>query len=626
MELLKDLQAAEDFIFSYLGKDLRIATPLGLGKPNQLLNRLYDRAKNDSSVSLTLFTALSLDIPDPQSDLERRFVEPFYHRHFGENYPRLEYLRDLHKNKIPGNIAIHEFYFQAGSMLHNFLAQRNYISLNYTHVAQNIFDRGINSVIQLVAISQDGHRYSLSSNPDLTLDIHDLYKKNQKPLLIIGVVHPDLPFLGGDAEVDPGFFDAMLATKEINHKLFALPKASVSPVDYVIGLHASRLIRDNGTLQIGIGSLSDAIVYSTLLRHQSNSTYKKLLQEIEPDRSSVKDMDLHEDPFTQGLYGTSEMLMDGFMHLRKAGILKRTIFDRDEKVRRYLHGAFFLGSREFYQWLESLDSEDFSGLSMTRVSKVNDLYDEHELALRRQRKNARFFNTCMQVSLLGAAAFETLENGTVVSGVGGQYNFVSMSHELPDSQSVLMLKSTRRVHGNRVSNVVWSPGHLTIPRHLRDVVITEYGIAMLKGQSDETCIQRLLMITDSEFQGDLLAIAKKHGKISSHWQIPATAKKNNPNRIHRFIGDTKKMNLFPKFPFGSDFSNEEESLHAALQNLKEKRPFEVFKTLIKGCVVSAEGRHPELQRMKLQSPRSLQEFVFQRVLLGALDTTQSDSF
>jgi len=619
MELLKDLQAAEDFIFSCLGKNLRIATPLGLGKPNQLLNRLYDRAKKDSSVSLTLFTALSLDIPDPQSDLERRFVEPFYHRHFGENYPRLEYLRDLHKNEIPNNIAIHEFYFQAGSMLHNALAQQNYISLNYTHVAQSIFDRGINVIIQLVAISQDERRYSLSSNPDLTLDIYDLYKKNQKPLLIIGVVHPDLPFLGGDAEVDPDFFDAMLVSKEINHKLFALPKAPVSAIEHVIGLHASRLIRDNGTLQIGIGSLSEAIVYSTLLRHQSNSTYKKILQELDLDRSSVGDMDLHDDPFTHGLYGTSEMLMDGFMHLRKAGILKRTVFDRDEKVKRYLHGAFFLGSKEFYQWLKGLDGEDFLGLSMTRVSNVNDLYDEHELALRRQRKNARFFNKCMQVSLLGGAASETLENGSVVSGVGGQYNFVSMSHELPDAQSVLMLKSTHLVHGKRVSNVVWSPGHLTIPRHLRDVVITEYGIAMLKGQSDEKCIQRLLMITDSEFQGELLALAKEHGKISSHWQIPDIAQNNNQNKIQRFMADAKKMSLFPRFPFGSDFSGEEERLHAALMNLKEKRPFELFKTLIKGCGVSAGSRRPELQRMKLESPRSLQEFALQRTLLGALD-------
>lgn len=72
------------------------------------------------------------------------------------------------------------------------------------------------------------------------------------------------------------------------------------------------------------------------------------------------------------------------------------------KKRRYMHGAFYLGSTDFYQWLRELKDEDYEGLSMTRVSKVNDLYDAHEWALRRQRKNARFFNTCMNVTLMAA--------------------------------------------------------------------------------------------------------------------------------------------------------------------------------------------------------------------------------
>ncbi len=71
--------------------------------------------------------------------------------------------------------------------------------------------------------------------------------------------------------------------------------------------------------------------------------------------------------FAKGLYGTSEMLMDGFMHLRKADILKREIFDHHESARRYLHGAFFLGSRDFYSWLRNLSRDDYEGLSMTRV-------------------------------------------------------------------------------------------------------------------------------------------------------------------------------------------------------------------------------------------------------------------
>lgn len=618
MRPLTDLQSAVDFIYSRLGKNLRLATPLGLGKPNQLLNLIYDRAKKDPSVSLTVFTALSLDIPDPKTDLEKAFVDEFYDRQFGENYPRLEYMRDLHAGKVPKNITLHEFYFQAGTQLHEALGQQNYISLNYTHVAQSIYEMGINVLVQLVALSEDGKRCSLSCNPDLSLDVYDLYKKNGRPLLVVGVVHPDMPYLGGDAEVDLSFFDGLVHSREVTHKLFAVPKAPVASVDYMIGLHASRLICDDGTLQIGIGSLSDAIVYSCLQRQNQNALYRELLNAADHYFGAPRFIQTHSEVFEKGLYGTSEMLMDGFMHLRKAGILKRHIYDRDEKARRYLHGAFFLGSRDFYEWLRTLKGDDFEGLSMTRVSKVNDLYDAHELALRRQRKNARFFNTCMQMSLLGGAASETLENGQVISGVGGQFNFVAMSHELPDSFSVLMLKSTRQEGERRVSNIVWSPGHLTIPRHLRDVVVTEYGIAALRGQSDEVCIQRLLMITDSEFQEELLAHAKKLGKVSQEWEIPLSARNNRAENVVKLVKQYQAQGLFPAFPFGSDFTKTEEKLQAALLKLKKQDPMQLLQSLVRGLRVPAASYAAELSRMKLQKPNSFRERIYRRLLLSAL--------
>ncbi|MBS1970833.1 MAG: acetyl-CoA hydrolase [Bdellovibrionales bacterium] len=623
MWLLNDLKSAEDLIFSQLGKEIRLATPLGLGKPNQLLNQIYNHAKKDASISLTIFTALSLDMPDPKSDLESRFVEPFYERHFGKNYPRLDYLRDLHSKSVPSNIRLHEFYFQAGSQLKIPLAQQNYISLNYTHVTRAIFEMEINVIVQLVALSPDGQRCSLSCNPDLTLDLRDLYKQQGKKLLLIGVVHPDLPFLGGDAEVGLDFFDAIVKTPEVKDKLFAVPKAPVTPVDYLIGLHASRLIPDDGTLQIGIGSLSDALVYATLLRHGKNELYRELLQSLDQGGASPQGVEIFSDIFHHGIYGTSEMLMDGFMNLRRGGVLKRLIFDHDEKARRYLHGAFYLGSAEFYEWLRGLKGEDYDGLSMTRVSKVNDLYDVHELALRRQRKRARFFNTCMQVSLLGGAASETLENGGVVSGVGGQYNFVAMSHELPDSHSVLMLKSFRKEGRKRASNIIWSPAHLTIPRHLRDVVVTEYGIAALKGQSDEVCIQRLLMIADSEFQEELLDQAKSFGKVSSNWQLPAEARHNHPDRILKFTRSYQGQGLFTEFPFGSDFTPVEERLQAGLLRLKTQTLVELIQSLIKGFSVNGSEFREELERMKLQSPKSLQERVFRRLLLSSLQSRKA---
>ncbi|HCG80411.1 MAG TPA: acetyl-CoA hydrolase, partial [Oceanospirillales bacterium] len=76
------------------GPDIRLATILGLGKPNRLINALYDTVKDRSDLSLTIFTALSLNPPEPASDLESRFLTPFVERLYGKDFPRLKYADD----------------------------------------------------------------------------------------------------------------------------------------------------------------------------------------------------------------------------------------------------------------------------------------------------------------------------------------------------------------------------------------------------------------------------------------------------------------------------------------------------------------------------------------------------
>lgn len=609
-------EAAESLCIA-LNNDLRLGTPLGLGKPNQLLNLIYQRAKTDPEIRLQIFTALSLSVPAAGSDLERRFLEPFASRHFGKDYPGLDYVKDQKKNKLPKNIKVSEFYLQSGALLNSPVAQQEYVSLNYTHVAQTLVNDDINVIVQMVAKRTKNNitTYSLSSNTDLTIDVADLCQKNNKKVMLVGVVHPEMPFMENDAEVSADFFDFIVDSPEVRHQLFALPRSPVDDVDHMIGLHASRLIKDDGTLQIGIGSLSDALVHSTLLRHQENSSYQKLIADL--PQAPKPNVELFSDSFQVGLYGTSEMVMDGFMHLRKARILKRLVKDLNENAKRYLHGAFFLGSKDLYRWLKELSGEEASGLCMTQVSKVNDLYDENEMAIRRQRKNARFFNTCMQVTLLGGAASETLENGKVVSGVGGQYNFVAMSHELPDSHSALMLRSYRIKDGHKTSNIVWSHGYLTIPRHLRDIVITEYGIANIKGKSDQDVIKALIEIADSDFQEELVREAVANKKLDSGYQIPEHARNNTADKISDFMN--KNRHHFPSFPLGSDFTEVEQKLVKVLGFLKENSYNKglMLQTLLKGFFRDKKSRKDELERMDLYAPASLPELFYQRLILGA---------
>src|SRR4029077_8641306 len=142
---------------------------------------------------------------------------------------------------------------------------------------------------------------------------------------------------------------------------------------------------------------------------------------------------------------------------------------------------------------------------MRGVAFVNQLYGADQELRILQRRAARCINTTMMVTLLGAAVSDALESGQVVSGVGGQYNFVAMAHALPDARSILCVRATRTRHGQTTSNIVWSYGHETIPRHLRDIVITEYGMADLRGAPDAEVIAALLNVADSRFQPHILA-------------------------------------------------------------------------------------------------------------------------
>src|SRR5262245_22600790 len=166
-----DADRAADAIISRVGRKMVLALPLGLGKANHVANALFARAAADPSIELRIFTALTLEKPRGRSLLERRFVQPLSERLFG-GYPDLAYAVALHAGRLPRNVQVDEFFFQAGSRLGVAASQRDYICANYTHALGYLIGRGVNVVAQLVARQERGGetRLSLSCNPDLTLD------------------------------------------------------------------------------------------------------------------------------------------------------------------------------------------------------------------------------------------------------------------------------------------------------------------------------------------------------------------------------------------------------------------------------------------------------------------------
>src|SRR5262249_13570120 len=162
----------------------------------------------------------------------------------------------------------------------NAVVQQSYTSLNYSHVAGHVMRAGTNVLAQLVAPEPhgDGSRFSLSSNTDVTLDMVPYVaerRRNGLPALIAGEVNSNLPYMPGEAEVQRDQFDVLLEAGP-GYDLFAPPKEPVSLNDYAMALHAATLIRDGGTLQIGIGSFSDALAHALVLRHTRNAEFRAL--------------------------------------------------------------------------------------------------------------------------------------------------------------------------------------------------------------------------------------------------------------------------------------------------------------------------------------------------------------
>ncbi|KRG70198.1 acetyl-CoA hydrolase/transferase C-terminal domain-containing protein [Pseudoxanthomonas dokdonensis] len=641
---LDSLDQAVEHILGHVAGTLRMGAPLGIGKPHRLLNALYQRIEADRQRRWQLYTALSLDPPDAGSGLQGRFLKPFLQRQFGEDFPRLDYVQAMKRDALPANIEVEEFYMQSGALLNSRQTQRGYASLNYTHVAEALAQREVNIIVQKVAAQAGSDRLSLSSNNDLTQDtVQAVLDRGLPRPLMVAEIDPQLPWMGGSASVAADYFDLVITPPPPYPKLFGLPRQPIGDADYAIGLYASALVRDGGTLQIGIGALADALCHALVLRHTDNAAYRRVLAALDPQLEQHPVVRSHGglDPFEHGLYGCSEMINEGFKRLVETGVIRRKVVDDEALMTRiatgtanlgdlarldrdgeYLHGAFYLGSPDFYDWLRQLDESERRGIGMRRISEINQLYGGHETLERLQRRDARFFNSCMMATALGAAVSDALEDGRVVSGVGGQYNFVAMSHALPDARSALMFRAVREHAGKQQSNVRWNYGHTTIPRHLRDLYINEYGIADLLARNDEECVIAMAAITDARFQAPLLEQARQSLKLRSDFQAPAHWCDNTLQRLQEKLRPFRHDGSLPDYPLGSDFTPVEQRLAKALAWLKANTastPSRI-KTVLHALTARSQD-HEAFERMQLQAPQSLGERIEARLLALALRQT-----
>ncbi len=709
-----DVVKTVDDVINYVGKEINFSMTLGLGKPVRFINELYRRAKEDPAIKLNIMTGLSLEKPRGNSELEKRLIDPLAERIFG-GYPDFQYMIDLRDGKMPPNVQMFEFYSKAGSIINIPSQNRNHLPSNYTHVARDAYwHNSANVFAQLIGCREINGKvmYSMGCNTDIcvsALKLIELGKSQGKKMALIGEVNENLPFMYGDAVYEGEAYDILLKGPEFNYRLFAPPKDAVTAKDHMIGLNISTLVKDGGTLQVGIGALGDAIVAGLDLRHSHNELYNEMIDKAGLTGRYGRLIDKYggKGTFEKGLYGSSEMFVDAFLQLYRKGILKRKVYDNlaimklvdegklsennipddilellyekegihlrmrekdfnmlveygilregltykdgfiydgeteynadiyDKKnlaaIKKFLGkklkkgqvilGAFYLGPESFYKALNEMSEEERSQFGMSGVEKVNQLYGDEELRSL-QRKNGRFVNSGLVATVTGAVASDQLEDGRVVSGIGGQYNFVSMAHAVPGGKLIMAIRATRGSGKNLRSNIVYNYGHCSIPKYLRDIIVTEYGIAHIKGLPESKIIEEMIKITDSRFQQELVNRAKKHGKLPTEYQIPEEYKNNFPERIETFIKSYQPQGHFQQFPFGTDVTREEAVLAGSLKGLKaykDSRPVTtVLKLITEFFKPVPEKASPYLKRMDLEKPANFSQRFQQKTVIVAL--------
>lgn len=253
---------------------------------------------------------------------------------------------------------------------------------------------------------------------------------------------------------------------ETDRQPFELADAMASEVEEAIAEHASRYVHDGSTVQTGIGGIP--------------STIARLLSE-----GSTGDLGIHSEMFTTGL-----------MHLHKAG--KVTNARKGPHFEGISVCTFAAGTTELYEWLHENPEVAFlpAGIinSPEVIARNNDMVT---------------INGAMSVDLSGQIVADTIV-GRQFSGIGGHEDFVAGGDLQSDDRSLICLPSTSVVNGELISRITGrlpEGSVVTTPRHLVDVVITEYGVAELQGRTIRERALALAAIAHPQFRDELAEMA-----------------------------------------------------------------------------------------------------------------------
>lgn len=273
--------------------------------------------------------------------------------------------------------------------------------------------------------------------------------------LVIAQINKNMPYTLGDSFIHISDLDYIV---EDDSPLIELAPPKITEVERAIGENCASLIHDGDTLQLGIGAIPDAVLLFL---------------------KDKKDLGIH-----------SEMFSDGVVELVEAGVVtnRRKNINPGKSV-----AAFLMGTRRLYDYVDKNPE-----VAMFPVDYVN---DPRVIA---QHDNLVSINSCVQVDLMGQVA-STSVGLTQISGVGGQVDFVRGANMSRGGKSIMAISSTA-AHG-KISKIVPfldKGAEVTTSRNDVNYVITEYGIAQLRGKNLRERAAALIGIAHPDFRPGLI--------------------------------------------------------------------------------------------------------------------------
>jgi acyl-CoA hydrolase len=310
-------------------------------------------------------------------------------------------------------------------------------------------------VVFSMASPMDEHGYfSLSLGADYTM------AALKQARAVVLEVNPNVPFAHGQCHVH---ISQVTALVESNEPVIEVGLPKIGPVQEAIGKYVADMIDDGSTLQIGYGGIPDAVVMQL---------------------ASKNDLGIH-----------TEMIGDGILTLVQSGAVtnRRKTFLPGKMV-----ATFALGSKKLYDFMHQNPM-----LEMHPVNFTNDPY------IAGQNDKLMAINASLQIDLLGQCGSESIAH-LPYSGTGGQVDFVRAANRSRGGKAFIVLPSTAK--DGSISRIVptLTPGtHVTTGKNDVNYVVTEFGVAQLRGKSARQRAEELIAIAHPDFRAELRASAQK---------------------------------------------------------------------------------------------------------------------